>query len=69
MEYFNYQVVAAEAKISADKLEELVALFRSEYPNDPMMVELHVLRACRAIRDGRLTLDEALATTPVVTAA
>jgi len=61
MEYFDYKSVATEAKIPAIKLKALVNLLSSEYPNDLMMLELHVLRACRAIRDGRLTLEEALA--------
>ena len=60
MDYFDYQSVAAEASIPPHKLAELELLIREEFPHDPMMFELHVLRACMAIRDGYLTLEEAL---------
>ena len=68
MDYFDYKAVAVEAKIPADKLDELIHLLRSEFPDDPMMLDLHVLRTCLAIREGRLTLDEALAGAPVLSA-
>jgi hypothetical protein len=29
-------------------------------PHDPMLAELHILRACMAIKNGRLTVEEAL---------
>ncbi len=60
MYYFDYKRMAAEAGISDEKLEELAKLIRTEFPFDDMMYELHVLRACRAIRDGYVTLEEAL---------
>jgi hypothetical protein len=33
---------------------------RREFPDDQMMQDLHVLRACMAISEGRVTLAEAL---------
>ena len=60
MDYFDYQSVATEAKIPPQKLVELERLIHAEFPHDPMMFELHVLRACMAIRDHHLTLEEAL---------
>jgi hypothetical protein len=66
MDYYDYQSVADEAGIPADKLAELVRLVHAEYPHDPMMCELHILRACLAIRDHRITLEEALAKPPAV---
>ena len=60
MKYFDYQSVAREAKIPDQKLEKLVNLIRQEFPNDPMMAELHALRACLAIRDGHIQIDDAL---------
>ena len=68
MEYFDYQTVATEAGIPADKLAELVRCIQAEFPHDPMMCELHILRACLAIRDGRITLTEALADLPALAA-
>ena len=50
MRYFDYQSVAREAKIPEQKLQKLVDLIGKEFPNDPMMAELHALRACQAIR-------------------
>jgi hypothetical protein len=58
--YFDYENVALDANIPPQKLEELRQLVRQEFPRDEMMYELHLLRACMAIRDGVLTLDQAL---------
>ena len=60
MKYFDYDSVAREAKIPEEKLRKLVDLIRQEFPKDPMMAELHALRACLAIRDGHIQIDEAL---------
>ena len=60
MRYFDYQSVAREAKIPDQKLRKLVELIRKEFPNDSMMAELHALRACQAIRDGHIQIDDAL---------
>lgn len=46
MKYFDYESVAREAKIPEEKLRKLVNLTRQEFPHDPMMAELHALRAC-----------------------
>jgi len=59
--YFDYEGVAREACIPADKLEELSHLIKAEYPSDDMMYELHLLRACMAIKNGVVTLQQALA--------
>jgi len=60
MHYFDYETVALEAGIPPDKMEQLVKLFTREEPHDGMLAELHILRACMAIKNGRLTLDAAL---------
>jgi hypothetical protein len=60
MKYFDYRSVAREAKIPEQKLRKLVKLARQEFPQDPMMAELHTLRACQAIRDGYIQIDDAL---------
>jgi hypothetical protein len=61
MRYFDYGKVAAEAQISPKKLARLRSAIRHEFPKDDMMFELHMLRACTAIRDGYVTIDQALA--------
>jgi hypothetical protein len=60
MRYFDYETVAREAGIPADKMEQLVKILTLEEPHDAMLAELHILRACMAIKNGRLTLDAAL---------
>ena len=60
MTYFDYQSVAREAKVPEQKLRKLVDLIEKEFPHDPMMAELHALRACQAIRDGHIRIDDAL---------
>ena len=60
MRYFDYQSVAREAKIPEQKLQKLLDLIWKEFPSDPMMAELHALRACLAIRDGHIQIDDAL---------
>ena len=60
MHYFDYKAVAQEAKIPREKLELLAKAIREEFPTDDMMYELHLMRVCSAIRDGYVTLEEAL---------
>lgn len=60
MRYFDYEKVAREAKIPAEKMTALSRLVREEFPRDDMMYELHLLRVCMAIRDGHVSLEEAL---------
>jgi len=58
--YFDYAKVAREAHISPEKLDELSHVRRQDFPRDEVMYELHFLRASMAIREGVLTLEEAL---------
>ena len=60
MDYFDYEAVAREAGMADEKLDLLRDVVREEFPDDQMMFELHMLRACRAIQDGFVTIDEAL---------
>ncbi len=64
MRYFDYRKVAKEAGIPPDKMAKLISAIRKEFPKDNMMFELHVLRACLAIRDGRVTVEDALRPEP-----
>ena len=64
MQYFDCEKVAGEAHIPPDKLEKLRHLIRQEFPRDEMMFELHLLRACMAIKNGILTVEEALRPEP-----
>jgi hypothetical protein len=64
MRYFDYRKVAKEAGIPPDKIAKLISAIRKEFPKDNMMFELRVLRACLAIRDGRVTVEDALRPEP-----
>ena len=64
MRYFDYENAAREANVTPEKLEELRRLIRQEFPKDEMMFELHLLRACMAIKGGVLTLEDALRKEP-----
>ncbi|MFH1741619.1 MAG: hypothetical protein ABIH23_21645 [bacterium] len=66
MRYFEYEKVAYEAGIPDDKLEKLCPLVRQEFPKDQMMYELHVLRACMAIKSGSVSLEQVLRMEPTV---
>ena len=59
MKYFDYERVAAEAELKPEELKLLCDVIQRDYPHDQMLFELHVLRACTAIRDGQITLEEA----------
>jgi hypothetical protein len=60
VKYFDYENAAREANISPDKLGQLCRRVQQEFPHDQMMYELHLLRACMAIKNGILTIDQAL---------
>ena len=60
MRYFDYEKVAHEAHIPPDKLTTLCQIVRKEFPRDDMLYELHVLRACMAIKAGVLTIADAV---------
>lgn len=60
MKYFDYKKVAKEAHIPDKKLEELKRIVREDFPHDDMLYELHLLRACRAIQEGVVTIDDAI---------
>lgn len=60
MRYFDYEKAAREAKIPADKMAELSRVVREEFPRDEMMYELHLLRVCMAIKQGLVSIEEAI---------
>jgi hypothetical protein len=60
-EYFDYPRVATEAGITPDQLHAIVQIFEADYPADLMLRELHILRACTAVKEGRTTTQAILA--------
>lgn len=68
-EYFDYRSEAKDAGVSTADLGTMIRIFELDYPNDLMLRELHVLRACIAIRAGRAKLKEILRDAPSASAA
>ncbi|MCL5104545.1 MAG: hypothetical protein M1133_10615 [Armatimonadetes bacterium] len=60
MIYFDYKTIAEQAGISDADLALIQELMQREFPHDEMMRDLHILRACMAVRDGRVTLDQVM---------
>lgn len=58
MRYYDYERIAREAGISAEDLERLCRLIRQDFPHDDMLYELHVMRACKIVRDGPYTMEQ-----------
>ncbi len=56
--YFDYETAAREAGIASDVLDKLCAIVRRDFPADDMMYELHVLRACMAVKQGVLNVAD-----------
>ena len=60
MDYFDDENTPRQAALSKDQLSQIIALMKNEFPHDPMMYELHVLRTCLAVRDGQDTVEQIL---------
>jgi hypothetical protein len=60
MEYFDYESAARQAHLSAQQLQLVKDAVRRDFPHDQMLFELHLLRACRALLDGAVTLADVL---------
>jgi hypothetical protein len=63
-EHFDYRSTASAAGLTDQQLQAIVRIFEVDYPSDLMLRELHVLRACNAIRSGRATVSEILGPDP-----
>jgi hypothetical protein len=64
--YFAYETIAREANIPPDQLQELRQLVRREFPKDDMLYDLHLLRICMAIKQGFVTISEAIQAEPAI---
>ncbi len=60
---FDVEKLKKESALPPDDLARLEAQLREEFPGDEMMLELHLLRVLIAIKEGWITIDEALAET------
>ena len=59
MEIFDLERVKRESRLSPDDLARLEERVRAEFEDDEMMFELHLTRALKAIKEGRVSLEEA----------
>ena len=59
-EYFDYTRAAREAGISDADLRALIHIFEVDYPDDVMLRELRILRACNAVVSGITTIRQVL---------
>ncbi len=59
--YFDYLGVAQECRLTQEQIAALERIERGEFPDDQMMVELHMLRLLHQIRAGHLKLEDVLA--------
>lgn len=59
-EYFDYRAVAQDARLTPEHLRSVQRIFEADYPTDLMLRELHILRACNAIRSGTCSIEDVL---------
>ncbi len=59
-EYFEYRDTAVSAGLTPVQLAAIIQLYEKDYPGDLMLRELHILRACNALAQGRTTLERLL---------
>jgi hypothetical protein len=60
MKMFDLEKIKRESGLSTAELARLEEQIRREFEGDEMMFELHLIRAIKAIKEGRVTLEEAL---------
>jgi hypothetical protein len=62
--YFDYVSVARKAGLDSAQIGRLAERWEADYGADRNLLELRLLRVCRAIEKGACTFDEALAAEP-----
>ncbi len=60
MGMFNLEEIKRESGLSATELAWLEEQIKREFEGDEMMFELHLIRAIKIIKEGWVTLQEAL---------
>lgn len=58
--FFDHPTAAKRAGVPQEKVDQLCGLFRTEFPSDEMMSELHIVRAILSIERGDTTFNEIL---------
>lgn len=57
---FDLKKIKRESGLTPDDLARLEAKVKEEFPGDELMFELHFLRTLKALKEGWVTLEEAL---------
>ena len=60
MTHFDHEHAARKAGFSPEESAQLSRAVRAEFPHGDMLYELHMLRACRAVREGMLTIADVI---------
>lgn len=63
-DYFDFLSYAEQAGIAEGDLERLYDKTLGEYLGDQNLAELRLMRTCKAIAEGRLTVEDALKPEP-----
>jgi hypothetical protein len=58
--FYDLTDLATRAGVSDAQLRELEGCVREQYGSDEMMIELRLLRTLRAIRDGAVSVADAI---------
>ena len=57
--YFDWEKMAQELGLPDDVVARIVEDARREFPDDPMMCELHIIRALRSAHEAGRAADAA----------
>lgn len=60
MESFDLEKAKRKSGLSEQQLNQLEKEIRTEFGSDEMMFELHFIRVLKAIKEGWVSLEEAL---------
>lgn len=62
--YFDYLTHARAAGLNDQQIDALIGRWREDYGEDWNLLELRLLRVCKALADGRINYQEAIAPEP-----
>jgi len=57
---FDLESLKRESGLSSEEISRLEDRVREEFKGDNMMFELHLLRILKALKEGWITLEEAM---------
>jgi len=55
---FDYESLAKKIDLPTEKLNQICSLVRSDFPDDEMMFELHMLRVLMALERKDISFEE-----------